>query len=200
MPIKSSNIVLFFRIMVGNVRVFVVQVLALSFLMALIAGPIALENALENAYLIDSRSPYIYLFLEAFNEIHTLSLAWQFPAWALVVVAVYVTGLHSVEALKHLSIILMGIGASKQRILLFIFARTIVLSLFGWFLGVSIGLTFSQVAFRILAFIFNGPYEVPILYSSDLLQFALLSLVSVFFGSMTYTIKILKTQPREVLE
>jgi len=200
MRIGSLNIVLFFRIIVGNARAFAAQVLASSFLVALISGSTSLMNALKNAFLVNDRSPFNYLFLEAFNELHTLSLTWQLPAWFLIAAAVYATGLHSLEELKHLSIILRGVGASKRRILAFMVARLIFLGLSGWLLGISIGLTFSQLSFRVLAYAFNGPYEVPVLMLSDLLQIALLTIASVMLGGAVYIVRILKTSPREVLE
>lgn len=200
MRVEFSNILLFLRVIIGNVSAFVVQVLALSFLVALISGAVSLENALKNAFLFDNRSPYGYLYFEVFDEIHTLSSAWQLPAWVLIAVAVYVTSLHSVEELKHLCIILRGIGASTRRILAFMAARVILLGFLGWFLGFSIGLTFSQVVFRGLSYIFHGPYEVPVLTPSNLLQFALLTIMFVILGSIVFLTKILKTLPRDVLE
>ena len=180
------------RVCLGDLKSFTTQVLTVAFLISLPSGATALTNVLRNLLTVKIIGSWIKLVFSIVKELSLASFMWSIPIWVLALIAIYVVNLHAIYDLRSTLVILRYLGATSRDVVKVLMLRLVLLSTLSWLLGWSLGLTASQVAFRISAYLVKAPYEVPVLNLSNLLQLAMLTYLMSFLGGLPSIIKLLR--------
>lgn len=124
-------------------------------------------------------------FIEAFlEEVLNLLDVWSWVIWTLTLTAVYITNLRVAQSLNETFELLKKLGARRNNLAYLAFLRLFTLGILSWLLGWCIGLVSSQIAFRLAAYAFKGPYATPVLTLTDLMRLLLWTLAVVFGGGI----------------
>ncbi len=118
------------------------------------------------------------------GEVLDLVKAWSWVIWALTLTAVYIANLRATKSVNKVFKLLKMMGANRGELINLVLLRLLVLGLLSWLLGWSVGLASAQMAFRLAAYIFKGPYAVPTLSLVDLMYLLLWTLMVVFAGGI----------------
>lgn len=170
------------RLSVGHPPSFVARTLALSSLVALLAGSLALDGLVGEA-VPPAGGAGAVLVSSFLGEVGSLLSAWLVPAWALTAAAAFVVSAGSAREFAGSRRLLSALGAPAAATARLLALRTALMGAVSLALGVSLGVVAAQVVYRGAAVLAGAPYYVPELTPGSLGTTAALALSAVALGA-----------------
>jgi len=182
---KASDTGLLVRLSIGSRKAFTAQAFTIASLLVLISGSTALMNVPRATTLAQKAyGAYVSLILATIGDVLTILWSWSLIVWLLVFAAVYVLTAHTLAEFNSTASLLQAIGSSRSKILDLVLVRMILLGIVGWLVGSSAGLVLAQLSFRGMAYVSGAPYEIPVLFLSDLFFQLFFALSAILLGSL----------------
>ncbi|MDG6988627.1 MAG: hypothetical protein JRN21_04800 [Nitrososphaerota archaeon] len=172
----------------GDRGSFAARVLALSSLVALVAGSLALRGAVLAAAPTGAAGGGALLVSVFLAEVDSLLSAWLVPVWLLMAAAAFAVSLDSARSFEGTARLVSEVGGTGQSRSL-VLVRGAILSALSFALGLSLGLVASQVVFRVFAVAVGAQYYVPELSPLSLGAVAALSLSALLAGTLAASLR-----------
>lgn len=175
------------RLSIGEPGSFVIRVLALSSLVALLVGSIALRDVVPAAIPGGAGQGVGELSSALLGEVDSLIAVWLVPVWALVAAASFVVTLDSARSFGGTVNLLSQLGSGgKSRSVVAL--RGAILAALSLLVGLSLGVVAAQVVFRVFVVVLGAQYFVPVLSPDSLGVAAGLVLSALFVGTVSGTL------------
>ncbi len=180
-PPSGAPVSALVRLALGEPKAFVVRLLALSSLVALVTGSLALRDLIAASAPAGTGGAALFVgyFLA---EADALLAAWLVPVWLVIAAASFMVTLDSARSFTQTAGLIRDLGGS-DRLGTVLLARGVLLAPLSLAVGVSLGVVASQVVFRAAVVLLGAPFYVPELSPGSLGLAALLALTALLLGS-----------------
>lgn len=180
------------RLALGNAKILVSEVFTTSLIVSLVTGATALTNIIKGYVVGEVFGLWNYLLISVYEELRLITYLWSIPIWVLVLIAIYLMSNYLSYDLIPTYVSLIYIGASRRFTITLLLLRYFVVAFLSWLIGLSLGLTASQVMFRFTAYVLHAPYEIPYLDLSDVVELAVITNPLILLGSIPTLIKVIR--------
>lgn len=180
------------KLILGDGKSLITEVMVLSFIVALAVGARALTNVVKDLTHVGIPPTWDYFVRVVYVELSTITHVWLLTMWVLVVVTTYLVSNYVLRNVVITYTTLAYLGASKSLILRLLVIRYSLVALMTWLVGWSVGLTASQIVFRFTAYVLNTPYEVPYLSLGELIELATTVCPLVILGSVSAMVRVIR--------
>jgi hypothetical protein len=170
------------RLAMGEGKAFAAYLFALSALVALLAGSVALRNVIPSALPSNLGGGAALLEATFLGEVDSLLSAWLTPLWALTAASAFVVSLESARSFDSTSTLLSELGADESTLSSLLLTRGALLASLSFVIGLSVGAVASQVVFRAFLVFLGAQYYVPEVPPEALAFIALLALSALAAG------------------
>ncbi len=180
------------KLALGDVKILISEVFTISLIASLVVGATALTNVVRGYVVGDVFGLWNYLLVSVYKELRLITYLWSIPIWVLVLISMYLMSNYLSHDLIPTYVKLVYVGASKRFVITLLLLRYFVIAFLSWLIGLSLGLTASQVMFRFTAYVLRTPYEVPYLGLSDVVELAVITNLLILLGGIPTLTKLVR--------